>query len=191
MTRIIAGVAGGIRLDVPARGTRPTSERVRESMFAALDHAGALTDARVLDLYAGSGALGLEALSRGAVSVELVEKSAAAAAVAARNAQRIARATGAHARAHRANVRAFLRSAAGPFDLVFTDPPYDLPDADLVEDLRLLRPTLSPEALIVVERARRSPEPDWQTAGLIPVRDRVHGDTVVWWAQPSPESQSA
>ncbi|MFT4307055.1 MAG: RsmD family RNA methyltransferase, partial [Microbacterium sp.] len=86
MTRIIAGIAGGTRLDVPARGTRPTSERVRESMFGALETAGALHGARVLDLYAGSGALGLEALSRGARSVDLVERAGPAAAVAAGNA---------------------------------------------------------------------------------------------------------
>ncbi|MFT4212351.1 MAG: RsmD family RNA methyltransferase [Microbacterium sp.] len=190
MTRIIAGIAGGTRLDVPARGTRPTSERVRESMFGALETADALRGARVLDLYAGSGALGLEALSRGAAGVDLVEKAGPAATVAARNAERVSRVVGAPARVHRTEVRAFLRAATGPFDLVFSDPPYDLADAPLGTDLRALTGLLAGDALVVVERARRSAEPEWADAGLEPVRDRVYGDTVVWWAQPRAWSQS-
>ena len=86
MTRIVAGSAKGRVLAVPAKGTRPTSERVREALFSRLDHWGALEGAHVLDLYAGTGALALEALSRGAASADLVEKSAAAARLAARNA---------------------------------------------------------------------------------------------------------
>ena len=85
MTRIIAGSAGGTRLDVPGQGTRPTSDRVRESLFGALESMDAIDDARVLDLYAGSGALGLEALSRGARSAVLVERGRPAAAVIRRN----------------------------------------------------------------------------------------------------------
>lgn len=190
MTRIIAGAAGGIRLDVPGSGTRPTSERVREAVFGALESAGALEDARVLDLYAGSAALGLEALSRGAATVDLVEKGAAAASVAARNAERVARATGSPARVHRAAVTTYLGRRPGPFDLVFVDPPYDLADADLLGDLVLLRPTLSPEALVVVERGRRSAEPVWEDADLEQFRARTYGDTTLWWAQPRAESQS-
>lgn len=192
MTRIIAGRAGGIRLEVPARGTRPTSDRVRESMFAALESADAIAGARALDLYAGSGALGLEALSRGAASADLVERAAAAAQVAGRNAERVAATSGARARVHRSAVQTFLsRAAAASFDLVFTDPPYELADADLDADLVLLAPALSADALVVVERARRSPAPDWESASLEEVRERVYGDTVVWWAQPRAASQSA
>lgn len=185
MTRIIAGAAGGIRLDVPSSGTRPTSERVREAMFGSLESAGAIDEARVLDLYAGSGALGLEALSRGAASADLVEKGSSAAAVVAKNAERVSRACdGAPARAHRAAVSTYLARAAGPFDLVFIDPPYDLTDADLAEALALLRPTLSPDALVVVERGKRSAEPDWAAADLEAVRSRTYGDTTVLWAEP-------
>lgn len=198
MTRIIAGAAGGIRLDVPASGTRPTSERVREAMFGALEAADAIDGARALDLYAGSGALALEALSRGAAAADLVEKAGAAASVATRNAERVARATGAAARVHRSAVAAYLARRPGPFDLVFIDPPYDLSDADLARDLDLLRPTLTATALVVIERSRRSAEPDWAGADLAHVRTRTYGDTTVWWAepadaadpQPSDESQS-
>ena len=92
MTRIIAGAAGSLTLDVPSRGTRPTSDRVRESLFAALHAADAIRGARVLDLFAGSGALGLEALSRGATRVDLVEKEPRAAAIARSNSERVTRA---------------------------------------------------------------------------------------------------
>jgi 16S rRNA (guanine966-N2)-methyltransferase len=189
VTRIIAGAAGGIRLDVPASGTRPTSERVREAMFGSLESAGAIEEARVLDLYAGSGALGLEALSRGAAAADLVEKAPAAASVATRNAERVARASDATARVHRAAVATYLGRAAGPFDLVFIDPPYDLTDADLLAALVLLTPALSPDALVVVERGKRSSEPDWSSAGLAPVRARTYGDTTVHWASPIDDAE--
>src|SRR4051812_11896582 len=94
VTRIIGGRAGSIALEVPDAGTRPTSDRVRESLFGALESADALRGARVLDLYAGSGALGLEAVSRGAASADLVDKAPAAASVAQRNAGRVAKAIG-------------------------------------------------------------------------------------------------
>lgn len=185
MTRIIAGAAGGLRIDVPSAGTRPTSERVRESLFGALEPMGMLDGAAVLDLYAGSGALGLEALSRGAASADLVERSARSAALARRNAERVAAATGGAARAHATTTHAYLRHAAAPFDLVFLDPPYDLPDADLDEDLRLLAPLLVDDALVVVERASRSAAPAWEDAGLRPVRLRSYGDTTLWWGEPA------
>ena len=192
MTRIIAGVGGGLRLDVPAAGTRPTSDRVRESLFAALEAADGIDGARVLDLYAGSGALGLEALSRGAASADLVERGRTAAAVARRNAARIGAALGERrARVHESAVRAFLARANGPYDLVFTDPPYDLPDTDMTADLVALAPLLAPEALVVIERARRSAPPDLAAAGLVLVRDRAYGDTTVWWAAPAADAPAA
>jgi len=191
VTRIIAGAAGGIRLDVPGSGTRPTSERVREAMFGALDAADAVDGARVLDLYAGSGALALEALSRGAASAELVEKGAEAASVATRNADRVSRAAGGPARVHRSAVAAYLTRRPGPFDLVFIDPPYDLSDADLARDLALLRPALSPDSLVVLERSRRTAEPVWADADLVQVRARTYGDTTVWWAEPRPASDAS
>ncbi len=191
MTRIIAGAASGVRLDVPGAGTRPTSDRVREALFGALEAAGALVGARVLDLYAGTGALGLEALSRGANSAELVERSRTAAAVVRRNAHAVAKAMGAEpATVRESAVTPFLRRASGPFDLVFTDPPYDLDDAAMAADLAALAPLLSVEGLLVVERARRSSPPDFASAGLALTRDRVYGDTAVWWAERQPASSS-
>ncbi|UYO98433.1 16S rRNA (guanine(966)-N(2))-methyltransferase RsmD [Microbacterium sp. M28] len=190
MTRIIAGQAGGLRLAVPAAGTRPTSDRVRESLFGALESADAFDGARVLDLYAGSGALGLEALSRGAASADLVELSKAAAGVVRRNAQAVSRMTGRPAQVHHLGVHAYLLRATGPYDLVFSDPPYDIDDAAMTADLIALAPLLSDDALVIIERARRSTPPDLGAAGLEQMRSKVYGDTALWWAQPAAESQS-
>jgi 16S rRNA (guanine966-N2)-methyltransferase len=193
VTRIIAGTARGTRLQVPDAGTRPTSDRVRESLFAALESAGVLPDARVLDLYAGSGALGLEALSRGAREADLVERNRPAAAVLRRNTSAVARAGVPLARVHETAVQTYLERAAGPYGLVFTDPPYNLADAIMTADLVALAPLLADDALVVIERARRSTPPDLAAAGLESVREKTYGDTTVWWAQPSQpatESQS-
>src|SRR6478736_4912883 len=145
MTRIIAGRAGSLVLDVPDAGTRPTSDRVRESLFGALESAEALQGAAVLDLYAGSGALGLEAVSRGAASADLVEKSPRAAAVVERNAAKVAKSVGRDAaiRVHRSPVSAFLGGPGGPYDLVFLDPPYDFDEHELTHALALLVPSLA------------------------------------------------
>jgi len=183
VTRIIAGRAGSLMLDVPDAGTRPTSDRVRESLFGALESADALRGAAVLDLYAGSGALGLEAVSRGAVSADLVEKSPRAATIVQRNAGRVTKAvgTGSTIRVHRASADAFLRSARGPFDLVFLDPPYDLGETELSSTLALLVPVLATGADVVIERATRSPEPSLPHA-LVATRAKRYGDTAMWWA---------
>lgn len=191
MTRIIAGDARGVRLDVPGSGTRPTSDRVRESLFGALESADIIAGARVLDLYAGSGALGLEALSRGAQRLDLVERSRTAAAVVRRNVATVKKALdGAVVQVHESAVRSFLGRAAGPWDLVFTDPPYDLDDDAMTADLAALAPKLSPEGVVVIERARRSAAPDAAAAGLEIFREKTYGDTAVWWAQPTTASQS-
>lgn len=183
MTRIIAGAAKGLRLEVPAAGTRPTSDRVRESLFGALDSADAIEDARVLDLYAGSGALGLESLSRGATSLELVERSRPAAAIIRRNVTTVSSALdAADVRVHESAVHAFLQRTTGIYDLVFTDPPYDLDDAAMTADLVALAPRLSDTGMVVIERARRSSEPDLTSAGLELIREKVYGDTAIWWA---------
>jgi len=185
VTRIISGRAGGTLLDVPPKGTRPTSDRVRESLFGALESAGLLDDARVADLYAGSGALGLESLSRGAASADLVELSAPAAALIRKNADRVRTAgIDAPARVHRANVTTFLTASWLEWDLVFLDPPYDLSDEDLTRALVALAPRLSPDATVIVERAKRSAAPDWAAAGLEADRDRAYGDTTMWWGRP-------
>jgi 16S rRNA (guanine966-N2)-methyltransferase len=182
VTRIIAGRAGSITLEVPDAGTRPTSDRVRESLFGALESADALRGAAVLDLYAGSGALGLEAASRGAASVDLVEKSPRAAAVALRNATKVVKSVGRDAaiRVHRNPVSAFLGGPRGPYDLAFIDPPYDLGEGELTDALALLVPSLADAATVVVERAARSPRPTLP-AGLVHARDKRYGDTTLWW----------
>lgn len=185
MTRIIAGRARGARLEVPAAGTRPTSDRVRESLFGGLEAAGVIDGARVLDLYAGSGALGLESLSRGAVAATLVERARPAAAVARRNAAVVAKAGDLPtARVEEGAVRSFLQRARGPFDLVFVDPPYDLEDDTMTADLTAIAQLLAENAVVVVERARRSTAPDFETAGLLLAREKVYGDTALWWAAP-------
>lgn len=182
MTRIIAGAAGSLTLAVPDAGTRPTSDRVRESLFSALESADLIADAAVLDLYAGSGALGLEAVSRGAASADLVEKASQAASVAERNARAIGRAVpGASVRVHRASADAYLRSANGVFDLVFLDPPYDVGEAELSSTLSLLVPHLAAGATVVIERASRSAEPSLPP-GLTHDRAKKYGDTTLWWA---------
>lgn len=186
MTRIIAGRAGSLTLEVPDSGTRPTSDRVRESLFGALASADALQGAAVLDLYAGSGALGLEAASRGAASVDLVEKSPRAAAIVERNAAKVAKALGRDAalRVHRSAVTAFLAGPRGPYDLVLLDPPYDLEEEELTRALELLGASLAPLATVVIERARRSPAPALPE-GLEHSRERRYGDTVLWWVRQS------
>lgn len=183
MTRIIAGAAGSLALAVPNGGTRPTSDRVRESLFGALDAAGVVDGARALDLYAGSGALGLEAVSRGAASADLVEKAPRAASVVERNARSVARAVpGATVRVHRAAVDAYLRGSSATFDLVFVDPPYDLTDAELAVTLELLADRLAPDAVVVVERATRSGEPALPPS-LTYDRSKKYGDTTLWWVR--------
>lgn len=198
MTRIIAGFAGGTRIAVPKRGTRPTSDRVREAIFSALDARDAVDGAQVLDLYAGSGALGLEAASRGAAAVELVERDAQAAAVCRGNTAAVLRRAPNSApriRVAARSVQSYLTGAVGGFDLVFVDPPYELDEDALAEDLALLAPLLADDALVVVERSSRSPEPRWPEA-LAPERRRDYGETAVWTAvtpahQPRPPSQPA
>ncbi len=192
MTRIIAGSARGARLDVPGSGTRPTSDRVRESLFGALESADAIRGARVLDLYAGSGALGLEALSRGATSLVAVEQGRAAAAVVRRNAGVVARAgASGTARVHEGPVRGFLARASGEFDLVFSDPPYDIADEAMTADLLALAPLLADDALVVIERAKRSAPPALSDAGLALIREKTYGDTTLWWAEPSAHADNA
>lgn len=184
MTRIIAGFAGSLTLAVPRSGTRPTSDRVREAIFSALEARDAIDGAVVLDLYAGSGALGLEAASRGASEIVLVERAKPAADVCRRNAAAVARAARGSApriRVEARSVATYLESAPGGVDLAFIDPPYELGERELARDLQLLAPRLSRDATVVVERSSRSPEPDWP-AGIAPERRRDYGETTLWWA---------
>lgn len=184
MTRVVAGSAGGRTLAVPPKGTRPTSERVREALFSRLEHLDAVVDARVLDGYAGSGALGLEAASRGAAHVVLVEWGKAAAEVCRRNVA----ALGLRDRVDvvRERVEAYVaRPVATPWDLVLLDPPYDVPDTTLSEVLAALVPALTVESVVVVERSTRSAAPPWP-AGMHGFDTRTYGETAVHLGARSP-----
>jgi 16S rRNA (guanine966-N2)-methyltransferase len=176
MTRVIGGVAGGRRIAVPPRGTRPTTDRVRESLFNILTARQDLTDLSVLDLYAGSGALGLEALSRGAASALFVESDQRAAAVLARNIETLGL-TGATLR--RSPVAAVLAAGtAGPVDIVLADPPYDVETAEVHAVLAALtaHQWAVTGTVVVLERASGSAPLDWP-ARWCPWQQRIYGDT--------------
>ena len=184
MTRIISGRAGGMRLATPAgSGTRPTSDRVREALFSRLEHLEVLVGAKVVDLYAGSGALGLEAASRGAATVLLVESDKAAAKVTRQNADTLG-IPGATVR-HATVQRVLATPPSAPQTLVFLDPPYELSEEALTADLTALTTGgwLARDALVVVERSARSPEPAWPEA-LEREGERRYGETKVWFAGP-------
>jgi 16S rRNA (guanine966-N2)-methyltransferase len=186
VTRIVAGRYGGRRLATPdGRDTRPTADRVREALFNALHAMTTLDGARFADLYAGSGAVGLEAVSRGASHVLLVEAGAKAARAARAN---IA-ALGAGAVVTLTTAKVERVSAAPPerpYDVVFLDPPYDLDDAALAGVLAGLAAHgwLAPGAVLAVERATRSPEPVWPT-GVEAGRARRYGETTLWYGRRS------
>jgi 16S rRNA (guanine966-N2)-methyltransferase len=173
--RVIAGRLGGRRLKAPpGRRTRPTSERVREALFAML---GDLDGDRALDLFAGSGALGIEALSRGAEHAVFVERDALAVRVLRENLAAL-EVPAAAAEVRRGDALRALRSARErkeTYDLVFIDPPYDQA-RDLGSELSaLLEPLLAPGARIVVESDRRAP-----LALSAPIeRQRRYGDTLI------------
>lgn len=197
MTRIISGAAGSLRLEVPKAGTRPTSDRVREAIFSALESWNLLRSSRVLDLYAGSGALGLEAASRGAAEVVLVEKHAQAAQVAARNAKTVANAYRAgelpRLEVVRSSVQTYLEGAdpRSKFDVIMLDPPYELGEQDLANNLIVAATLLAADGVLLVERGSRSPEPTWPDC-LAVLREKRYGDTVLWWTElePAPEHDS-
>jgi 16S rRNA (guanine966-N2)-methyltransferase len=187
MSRIIAGAAGGTPLTaVPGSLTRPTTDRVKEALFSRLDAFNVIEGARVLDLYAGSGSLGVESGSRGARSVDLVESEAKASAVCQRNADLVNGVLGRKAvTVHRSKVEPFLDRAlaAAVWDLVFLDPPYPLEEVALQAALQKLAPHLSPAAVVVVERSSRSPEPRWPDA-LARFAEKKYGETKLWFAEP-------
>lgn len=183
MTRIIAGFAGSIPLAVPKYGTRPTSDRVREAIFSALDARGVIEGARVLDLYAGSGALGLEAASRGASSVTLVEKSIGATQACRKNAAAVLKAAPKGTLAIEVTgspVQSFLTGSRAQWDIVFLDPPYEQGAAELVHNLEQLVSRLSEDAIVVVERSSRDAALAWPE-GLELERRKDYGDTTLWW----------
>ncbi|ABM09594.1 putative SAM-dependent methyltransferase, class I [Arthrobacter sp. Rue61a] len=188
VSRIIAGVGGGNPLtSVPGTATRPTTDRVKEALFSRLESLAVIDDARVLDLYAGSGSLGIESASRGARTVDLVEFDAKASDVCQRNADLVNQLLGGkRVSVHRSKVESFLERAgdADRWDLVFLDPPYPLDEPALSAVLEKLAPYLDDAAVVVVERSSRSPEPVWPEA-LECFADKKYGETKLWFAEPA------
>ena len=181
--RIIAGSAGGRRLVTPrGRGTRPTSERTREGLFSSLEAVhGTLHRRAFLDLYAGSGAVGLEAASRGAAPVVLVESVPNALAALRANVAALALVDVA-VREERVE-RLLAQAAPQSFDVVFLDPPYADPVDGLLQCL-CDNGWLGPGATVVVERATRSTTPSWPD-DLTPERTRRYGDSTLWYGRRS------
>jgi 16S rRNA (guanine966-N2)-methyltransferase len=182
--RVIAGSAGGIRLDVPKTAVRPTMDRVKAAIFSSLGEE--IIGARVLDLFAGTGALGIEALSRGAASVLFVEEETSAVAAIERNLAR----TKLEGRVRKQDVFGFLRAAqiAEPFRLIFADPPYDKTKSGeqfthlLLGSAELIR-MLEPSGVFVLEKRpeeQMPPAPLWKIS-----RDRRYGATEVLFLQPA------
>ena len=174
MTRIIAGTHRGRRLRVPAgTGTRPTADRAREGLFSSLQSLIDLEDAVVLDLYAGSGALGLEALSRGAAHAVLVENAPAALTALRSNVEEL----GLPATVVDGDAGGYLAGVVSPYDLVLVDPPYEL-DVDPV--LAGLRPWVTEGGVLVLERRTRGPAPA-VPEGFVAERDRRYGEATLWY----------
>ena len=193
MSRIVAGAAGGTPLkSVPGDSTRPTTDRVKEALFSRLESYDVLTNARVLDLYAGAGSLGVEAASRGARSVLLVELAPKAVAVCQANAGLVNKALRNDlVSVRRGSVDSVLDSfapvpggsAGKTWDLVFMDPPYPLTNEELAKTLEKVSLVLDVGATVVVERSARSAEPTWP-AGLEKFADKKYGETRLWFAEP-------
>lgn len=193
MTRIIAGQAKGRRLTVPRAGTRPTSDRVRESMFASIEsklsaQGRPWPEISVCDLWAGSGAVALEAWSRGAVRVLAIDKAKPAVDVIASNVENLGAVGVSVLHANVANA-VMSPPPGGPFDLVFADPPYEVAEASVAADLATAQETgwFAVDAWVIVERAVRSgsPFPEFVTE----VEQRTYGDTTLWYGR-VPEEQT-
>jgi 16S rRNA (guanine966-N2)-methyltransferase len=175
--RVIAGTHKGRTLKAPTwEGLRPTSDRLRETLFNVL--AGRIVGARVLDLYAGTGAVGIEALSRGAAHVTFVESDGRAQALIAENLRSCGISDGyAIIRATASRALDSIRRGPSfvPFDIILLDPPYDHPAAGALTGLHAL---VEPDGLIVFEHARRAPVPD-SFGGLVLTRDLLSGDSAL------------
>ncbi len=178
MTRLISGVAGGRRLKVPRTGVRPTGDRAREALFNSLGHLVDLRSATVLDLYAGSGALGLEALSRGAAAVVFVENSHGVLPVLKENLAAVGLPGG---RVVAGSVPTVVGGAPpATFDLVLADPPYVVSDEEVVGVLRSLVDGgwLASGAVVVVERSSRGEPFEWPTP-LVGLQERRYGEALL------------
>ncbi|MFC8916572.1 16S rRNA (guanine(966)-N(2))-methyltransferase RsmD [Streptomyces sp. WAC05374] len=193
MTRVIAGAAGGRRLAVPpGNGTRPTSDRAREGLFSTWEALlGTLDGIRIADLYAGSGAVGLEALSRGASHALLVEADQRAARTVRDNVRGLGL-PGAEVRTGKAEQIVTSAPPADPYDVVFLDPPYAVSDDDLGEILLTLRTKgwLADDALVTVERSTRGGEFTWPD-GFEPLRARRYGEGTFWYGRAASTCEDA
>ena len=183
MSRIISGDAGSIRLHSVAKATRPTGDRVKESVFSALEARGLIEDCVVLDLFAGTGALGLESLSRGATSVILIEKDSEAHEICLMNSVQVLKAVqkirpGTAVSNKNSDAFRYLKSATQMFDLVFLDPPYEFANSELLNILASLRDLLSPGATVVIERSEKTGDLDQQD-WLEVISDKKFGSTKV------------
>jgi len=181
VTRVISGRFGGRRLAVPPSGTRPTSDMAREGVFSTLvSLLGGLAGVRFLDLYAGSGAVGIEAWSRGA-TVTLVESAARAVATMRANVAQLGEAARDVSVVHGKVETVAADLASSTFDVLFADPPYELASARLGEAIAALRPALAAGALVVVERSARD---EWTWPGWIEaIRARRYGDAMVFYGR--------
>lgn len=182
MTRIIAGILGSLQLKSAAKATRPTSDRVKESLFSKLESMDLIEDAAVLDLFAGTGALGFEAISRGAKSLWLVEKDRQAAALLRQNSKHINIALEKTGRSPKIEfeaieARKFLAKSNDLFDLVFIDPPYEFDNEQLEEIMALVAQHLNPAAVVVIERSSKTAKTEFADFELI--SDKQYGDTAV------------
>jgi len=186
VTRIIAGTYGGRRLATPTGpDTRPTADRVREAMFSGLDATHVLYGRRFLDLYAGSGAVGLEAASRGAEHVLLVESDPKAVRVIRENIAALGISDVVTLAAQR--VTTALAGAPGKgYDIVFADPPYDLAEQDVSAMLDALvgQGWINAGGLVILERSKRSPEPTW-VRSVTAERSRRYGEAMLWYGRRS------
>jgi 16S rRNA (guanine966-N2)-methyltransferase len=183
VTRIIAGSLGGRRIVTPSGPhIRPTTDRVREALFSALESMVELPGARFADLYAGSGAVGLEALSRGAAHVLFVEADPRTSRVIRENVAALG--VGSATQVVTGKVPAVLAGGpdGGPYDVVFADPPYAVDDRELTALQLALRDEgwLAPEAVVVIERATRSGPLPW-VDGIVAGRSRRYGETTLWY----------
>ena len=191
MTRIIGGAAGGRRLRTPSgENTRPTSDRVREAMFSTIDAGlGSISGLRFLDLYAGSGAVGLEARSRGAGVVTLVEHDRRTASLIRENVKMVGFS---NVEVLTATVgRALAHPPRAPYDIVFLDPPYAVPTADVLDALAALHANdwLVEDALVVVERSSRDGRLSWPE-GFVEDRAKKYGETTLWYGHAASHSYS-